>query len=202
MYRVQHHVVTAHEAIGGRHCNTPVCPFCDYAQWKRHAGGLDARKAESEWFDGACLGVRPISGECIVGSSNGVVYCRTIRRVIESDRWSMQAIKDVSQTVRQVECDRHRGAQPDNLSPPELVSWSDIGPDRHVDKDDASTVASDGGRSRDKPADPKSRHSYKKEARRRTVMKVQTLDEAFTPMLTILAQKKGTNTNRPGQRRG
>ena len=129
LYRVQDHGVTAHEAVGGRQCKTPICPFGEHIQWKKQRDGAHARKAESDWFDGIFLGVRPISGECIVGSSSGVVYCRTIRRVIDTDRWSMQAIKEVSQTVREVECAHHGGSYPARLSTPVLVGWKDIGVD-------------------------------------------------------------------------
>ena len=76
-------------------------------QWKRQPDGHNANKAESDWYDGGFLGVRAISGECIVGSPDGVVYCRTVRRVIDDDRWSMQAVKEVSQSVKQVEFAHH-----------------------------------------------------------------------------------------------
>ena len=103
MYRVQPHGATAHEAVGGRHCQTPVCPFGEHVHWKRQADGINSTEAESEWFDGVVSGMRPVSGECIVGSSAGVVYCRTVRRVIDADRWSKQATTEVSQNVREVE---------------------------------------------------------------------------------------------------
>ena len=141
MYRVQAHGCTAHEAVGGRHCKTPICPFGEHIQWKKQRDGSPARKAESDWFDGIFLGVRPISGECIVGSASGVVYCRTVRRVIDSDRWSMQAIKDVSESVCQVERSQHGGTQPSS-SAPVLVGWKDIGPEIPAGKDtnDSSPV--------------------------------------------------------------
>ena len=48
LYRIQAHGVTAHEAIGGMHCQTPICPFGEHIQWKRQPNGVNSRKAESE----------------------------------------------------------------------------------------------------------------------------------------------------------
>ena len=41
------------------------------------------------------------------------------------------------------------------------------------------------------PLDPRSHRTYKKETRRRAKMKIETLDEAFTPMISILVQTLG-----------
>ena len=68
LFKIQEHGTTAHEAVGGRRCKTPICPFGEHVQWKKQPNGVNSRKAESEWFDGVFLGIRPISGECIVES--------------------------------------------------------------------------------------------------------------------------------------
>ena len=135
LYRVQAHGVTAHEAIGGRHCQTPICPFGEHIQWKRQPNGVNSRKAETEWFDGVFRGVRPISCECIVGSSDGIVHCRTIRRVIDSDRWSMEAIREIIHTAGEVDADRHGGAMPNNKARTTFVQWGDIGHGKDAPQD-------------------------------------------------------------------
>ena len=124
LFKIQDHGVTAHEAIGGRVCKTPLCPFGEHIQWKRAIDGVNPTKAESEWFDGIFLGVRPVSGESIVGSADGIVYCRTVRRVIDEDMWSMEGITRVAQTVRDVTTDRFGGAHPHRKSVPQMSDWS------------------------------------------------------------------------------
>ena len=115
MYRIQAHGCTAHEAIGGRKCKTPICPFGECIQWKVQRGGVNSTKAVSEWFDGIFLGVRAISGECIVGTPTGIFYCRTVRRVADDSMWSMKAITTVNGTAHEVSGDRHGGAAPGKM---------------------------------------------------------------------------------------
>ena len=125
LYKVQDHGATAHEAVGGKHCKTPICPFGENIQWKKQSEGTNSTKAESEWYDGVFLGVRPISGECIVGSSNGVVYCRTVRRVQNDDMWSMHSIRKIPDCVRDFVSSKYPGAQPGRRAQPQLVPRND-----------------------------------------------------------------------------
>ena len=125
LFRVQPHGLTAHQAVGGRKCDTPVCPFGEHVQWKVQSDSVNSRKAESEWYDGIYLGIRPISGESIIGTTGGITYCRTPKRVIDEDMWSMRGITDVPHCARDVEGDRNAGMHPGRGEAPVLVSRYD-----------------------------------------------------------------------------
>ena len=94
-------------------------------QWKIQSDSVNPRKAESEWYDGIYLGIRPISGESIIGTAGGITYCRMVTRVIDEDMWSMRGITDVPHCARDVEGDRNAGMHPRRDEAPVLVSRYD-----------------------------------------------------------------------------
>ena len=53
------------------------------------------------------------------------MYCRTVRRVIDSDMWSMQGITHIPHFVRDVESEHHGGAQPRRSDNPILIERRD-----------------------------------------------------------------------------
>ena len=50
-------------------------------------------KVNCMWGDGIFLGVRGSTGEMVVGDQKGVWRTRTVRRKVESERWSQEGLK-------------------------------------------------------------------------------------------------------------
>ena len=48
---------------------------------------LDGAKAEKRWKDGVILRLKFTSGEKLVGTPDGVLKVRAVRRKLESERW-------------------------------------------------------------------------------------------------------------------
>ena len=57
--------------------------------------GPDLNKWDDRWGHGIFLGIRPISNEVYVGTAEGVVKCRTIRRRVPDSRWNPELLKCV-----------------------------------------------------------------------------------------------------------
>ena len=78
---------------------SPVCPFGEHVRWKVQPDRESRdQKAESDWSDGVFMGIYPLTGEAIIGTSDGVVFCRTVRRCEDSEMWSMPMILDVKES--------------------------------------------------------------------------------------------------------
>ena len=76
-------------AIAGKTFDRPICEFgeCVYYKIPKRMIGPDLNKWDGRWAIGVFAGVRAISNEIYVGTSQGVIKCRAIRRRIPDDRW-------------------------------------------------------------------------------------------------------------------
>ena len=53
-------------------------------------------KAELRWMDGVFLGIRLSSGEKLIGNEEGIFKVRSIRRKLESERWDLKQLDQIS----------------------------------------------------------------------------------------------------------
>ena len=60
--------------------------------------GPDLNKWDKRWAIGIFVGVRAVSNEVYVGTSQGVIKCRTIRRRVPSERWNVELLNKFSGT--------------------------------------------------------------------------------------------------------
>ena len=78
---------TSYERLKGKRAKTNGLEFCEGLLFKMKAKREGIGKLASVWEDGVYLGIRAVSGEVIVGTSEGVWRTRTIRRKPMETRW-------------------------------------------------------------------------------------------------------------------
>ena len=61
----------------------------------RRPTGPDLNKWDPRWADGVFLGVRAISNEVFVGTPEGIVKCRAIRRKTPDQRWNIDMLNKI-----------------------------------------------------------------------------------------------------------
>ena len=49
-------------------------------------------KLDISWQDGVFVGYRSLSGEVVVGTADGVLRTRTVRRRLEEQRWTRDCL--------------------------------------------------------------------------------------------------------------
>ena len=57
--------------------------------------GPDLNKWDARWGEGVFLGIRAISNEVYVGTPEGVIKCRAIRRRVIDQRWNLDLFNRV-----------------------------------------------------------------------------------------------------------
>ena len=80
--------MTAVRRLKGRNFSKPICEIGECI-WYCKSKTAGKNKARSRWESGIWLGIRDESGEVIVGTSSGVVKCRSVRRKpTHEERWN------------------------------------------------------------------------------------------------------------------
>ena len=89
-YQIGEDGKTAWQRVRGKVFRTAVVEFAEGVRYlKPMSKGRD--KADSRWGEGVWLGIRDESGEHLIGTSEGVIKVRTIRRISEdSERWKWE----------------------------------------------------------------------------------------------------------------
>ena len=109
---------TSYERLKGKRGYIPGVEFGEKILYKKAAGQSGAQALSSLWAEGIFLGLRPASGEYIVGNSEEVTRARTLRRRPEEIRWNI----DGRFAVRAVPWNGGRGdPEADGLMPEEEV---------------------------------------------------------------------------------
>ena len=86
-----------HERLHGEKCATPLVPFGDTALYlpmktvRRNKG--DTAKRPGVW-----LGILTRTQEVLIGTRYGIIKCRAVTRMAESDRWNAEEIINVKGT--------------------------------------------------------------------------------------------------------
>ena len=75
--------------IRGKSFDKALCEFAECVHYKipKRLKGPELNKWDNGWGNGIFLGVRAISSEIYVGTPDGIVKCRAIRRKVPADRW-------------------------------------------------------------------------------------------------------------------
>ena len=86
---------TAYERWKGNKFKRGVAEFGECVDYlKQRSKGKD--KADIRWGHGIWLGVKETSGEHIIGTGEGVVKARDIRRrAMEDDRWNWEVMDKI-----------------------------------------------------------------------------------------------------------
>jgi hypothetical protein len=93
---------TAYERQKGRKCKLEVVPFGEKVFYKKLNQTASAMKSlESTWREGVWLGHARGSSEALIGTDDGVVRAWTVKRMIEEERWSAEAIRNMKGTPSQ-----------------------------------------------------------------------------------------------------
>ena len=67
--------------------------------WYMEAGTKGKHKFDTRWKEGIWLGIRDESGEVIIGTSDGIIKCRSVRRkATEEERWNRIQIDEMKGT--------------------------------------------------------------------------------------------------------
>ena len=79
---------TAYERLKGKPASLPGMQFGEKMLWRTNVPARDRKnRMDSQTSEGIYLGQRTVSGECLVGSSEGVFRPRTVYRVPVENRW-------------------------------------------------------------------------------------------------------------------
>ena len=89
---------TAYERQRGRKCSLEVIPFGESVHYRRLDVDENRNKLESRWEDGIWLGHARGSSEVLIGTREGVVRSRAIRRRPEEERWDAVSMLSVTGT--------------------------------------------------------------------------------------------------------
>ena len=79
---------TPHERLRGKASRLVGLEFGERVNFRRTAVGSRMAKLDSLWSDGVFLGYRAVSGEIVVGTSDGVYKTRTVKRKPYEHRWA------------------------------------------------------------------------------------------------------------------
>ena len=92
MYEVGKDGRTPYQRLKGHKLTSNMIEFTEGVHFlpPKH---LDNGKAEIRWRDGVFLGLKLTSGEKLVGTPEGVLKVRTVRRKLESKRWDARHIE-------------------------------------------------------------------------------------------------------------
>ena len=78
--------MTPYRRIKGKPFNARICKFGECV-WYLRPKSKGREKADTRWAEGVWLGIRDISGEHIIGTQDGVVKVRMVRRRPEDQQW-------------------------------------------------------------------------------------------------------------------
>ena len=89
---------TSYERQRGRKCSLEVIPFGEFVHYRKLSADDNRNKLESKWDEGVWLGHARGSSEVLIGTIEGVVRARTIKRRPEDERWNAEAILNMAGT--------------------------------------------------------------------------------------------------------
>jgi len=79
---------TSYERLKGKPANLPGMQFGEKMLWRTNVPSRDRRhRMDTQTSEGIYFGQRTVSGECLVGSAEGVFRPRTVYRIPEEFRW-------------------------------------------------------------------------------------------------------------------
>ena len=88
---------TARQRLRGRVFKTPSVEY-GICVWYLKAKSAGKDKLNTRWGSGVWLGIREESGEVFIGTEDGVVKCRSIRRKAGPERWNPELFSKVKGT--------------------------------------------------------------------------------------------------------
>ena len=91
-YRMDAAGKTASQRVTGRNHRRPIAKFGKKIIRMPNGKRDQGMRAESNWHEGVFLGLRNVSTEAIIGTSDGISYARTIQRRSLDERWSMDVV--------------------------------------------------------------------------------------------------------------
>ena len=87
---------TAYERMRGKKSRVLGIEFGEKIHWRRAIlASHRSNKLDIVWADGVYLGHKALSGESIIGTSEGVFKTRTDRRVPAEDRWNYELFSSI-----------------------------------------------------------------------------------------------------------
>lgn len=93
---------TAYERMRGKTCNKPIAQFAESVLYMPlDSPNTDDDKICDKLRDGTWLGTNERTEEHYIGTNNGVVKCRTIKRKPEGYQWNAQQLQEMKGSVRQ-----------------------------------------------------------------------------------------------------
>ena len=87
-YCVSHDGLTPYERLKGKKSKLIGLEFGERLHYRKQRIGNRLAKLDVMWADGVFLGYRANSGEIVIGTPQGVMRTRTIRRRPEDERWT------------------------------------------------------------------------------------------------------------------
>ena len=87
---------TAYERLKGKKAKLQRHEFGEAVLWKRRPEGGPLGKLTCMWDDGVYLGVKPTTGEMIIGDERGVWRTRTTRKKCGSEKWDPENVKKIA----------------------------------------------------------------------------------------------------------
>ena len=95
-YAVSKDGKTAYERIRGKQCVRPIAEFGERIHYRPLKGDpVRENKLEAQWKDGVWLGIDTRTDEVRVGTEQGIVKARDIKRRPADQRWSIEIIKGI-----------------------------------------------------------------------------------------------------------
>ena len=91
-FEVGHDGKTPYERLRGKRTRLLGLEFGELQNFRRSPVPGRMAKFDSLWSDGVFLGYRSASGEIIVGTKEGVVRTRTVKRKAEEERWTQNVL--------------------------------------------------------------------------------------------------------------
>ena len=88
---------TAHRRLKGKDFKGTLCEFGECV-WYMHVGITGKNKLDSRWSDGIWLGHIDESGETIIGTKDGCIKVRSVKRKPVEDRWNYAELEQMQGT--------------------------------------------------------------------------------------------------------
>ena len=89
--------LTAYRRLKGKEFKRETAEFGE-GVWYMRADIVGKAKLESRWEDGIWLGIHEASGEHIIGTKDGCLKAKDIKRKPEADRWMLEDVQNMKGT--------------------------------------------------------------------------------------------------------
>ena len=91
---------TGYERMKNRRCNFAICAFGELVMYKElHPAETERDKSALDWKRGVYLGGLMRSNESVVGTDQGVIKAFAVKRLMEKERWSLEAVRKMPGTL-------------------------------------------------------------------------------------------------------